>query len=299
MSGEEMPSSCCAANSPGIGLVGIAALDRMADVLEHARRSESRAGKHCRLRSLGAVSTPTTLALPYVLRVGISDAVVQKWSPLALKDLELAEVANRDGLGFSDLSTHDALEVGVDGSGKPFSTCALQRTLIADGLRMFLGARRGVGVGPGWVTRLRSARAMHLCGIVGAPLCPLVQAVCADLGSRGALRGPLGDWVAAEVATIAGMSNRKQGRAAEDGSSNTPVYNDVVRECERRQSSPCQERCDRCGARAYVLARIATPNLRGYTAELMFCAHHYARHESALRAMLIDIVDDRRLLASA
>jgi hypothetical protein len=40
------------------------------------------------------------------------------------------------------------------------------------------------------------------------------------------------------------------------------------------------DRCDRCGARAYVLVGVSVPE--GGNHELLFCAHHYRQHENQL-----------------
>jgi hypothetical protein len=50
------------------------------------------------------------------------------------------------------------------------------------------------------------------------------------------------------------------------------------------------DRCDRCGARAYV--RVVLPK----GGELLFCAHHGRRHESALRAGNAEITDETHVL---
>ncbi len=46
------------------------------------------------------------------------------------------------------------------------------------------------------------------------------------------------------------------------------------------------DRCDRCGAQAYVRVRM---NNGG---ELMFCAHHGRKYDDALRKVAIDIHND-------
>jgi hypothetical protein len=46
------------------------------------------------------------------------------------------------------------------------------------------------------------------------------------------------------------------------------------------------DRCDRCGARAYL--RVVLPG----GGELLFCAHHGRAHESALRAVEAEILDE-------
>ena len=52
------------------------------------------------------------------------------------------------------------------------------------------------------------------------------------------------------------------------------------------------DRCDRCGARAYL--RVVLPG----GGELLFCAHHGRAHQDALRAADADIQDQSDALAS-
>lgn len=49
------------------------------------------------------------------------------------------------------------------------------------------------------------------------------------------------------------------------------------------------DRCDRCGAQAYVEVRFAS-------GPLLFCAHHFAEHEEAIVLSGGDIVTDERHL---
>ena len=51
------------------------------------------------------------------------------------------------------------------------------------------------------------------------------------------------------------------------------------------------DRCDRCGAQAYVRVE-----LNG-GAELLFCAHHAREHEDKLREVAISIQDETGRLA--
>lgn len=51
------------------------------------------------------------------------------------------------------------------------------------------------------------------------------------------------------------------------------------------------DRCDRCGARAYV--RVVLPG----GGDLLFCAHHGRAHQVALRAVDADIQDESHALA--
>lgn len=52
------------------------------------------------------------------------------------------------------------------------------------------------------------------------------------------------------------------------------------------------DRCDRCGARAYL--RVVLPG----GGELLFCAHHGRAHESALRAADAEILDQSEVLTN-
>lgn len=53
------------------------------------------------------------------------------------------------------------------------------------------------------------------------------------------------------------------------------------------------DRCDRCGARAYI--RVTLPS----GGELLFCAHHGQAHEDRLREMSVAFQDEREVLAEA
>lgn len=50
-----------------------------------------------------------------------------------------------------------------------------------------------------------------------------------------------------------------------------------------------QDRCDRCGAQAYVRATLHQAG----DAELLFCGHHFRAHESKLVATGASILDER------
>jgi hypothetical protein len=53
------------------------------------------------------------------------------------------------------------------------------------------------------------------------------------------------------------------------------------------------DRCDRCGARAYLVAVFGGGSL------LLFCAHHARRHRPRLETAAVQIVDETRKLAPA
>jgi hypothetical protein len=51
-------------------------------------------------------------------------------------------------------------------------------------------------------------------------------------------------------------------------------------------------RCDRCGARAHVVVELPTGG------DLLFCGHHFTRHQEALVATDAWIVDTREITRS-
>lgn len=53
------------------------------------------------------------------------------------------------------------------------------------------------------------------------------------------------------------------------------------------------DRCDRCGAQAYVRATLGS----GF--ELLFCAHHWFENEERLRTVATDIHDETHRLSGA
>ncbi|HEY3715235.1 MAG TPA: hypothetical protein VE074_00690 [Jatrophihabitantaceae bacterium] len=55
-------------------------------------------------------------------------------------------------------------------------------------------------------------------------------------------------------------------------------------------SLTASDRCDRCGAQAYVRVILASG------AELLFCAHHAREHESRLREVAATIQDETERL---
>jgi ribosomal protein L37E len=59
----------------------------------------------------------------------------------------------------------------------------------------------------------------------------------------------------------------------------------MVNTMEERQIKVA-DRCDRCGAQAFVL-------VKGVTGELYFCGHHYVQNQDALSKFAYEIVDER------
>lgn len=52
------------------------------------------------------------------------------------------------------------------------------------------------------------------------------------------------------------------------------------------------DRCDRCGAQAYVLLSVFVPN--SGDRELLLCAHDYRRHEPQLLMSGVQVLLDQR-----
>jgi hypothetical protein len=46
------------------------------------------------------------------------------------------------------------------------------------------------------------------------------------------------------------------------------------------------DRCDRCSAQAFVLVKMVA-------GELIFCGHHYTKHQTTLDKMAFEIIDER------
>lgn len=46
------------------------------------------------------------------------------------------------------------------------------------------------------------------------------------------------------------------------------------------------DRCDRCGAQAFIIAKMVNGNL-------FFCGHHYQKHQKTLDKSAFEIIDER------
>lgn len=62
---------------------------------------------------------------------------------------------------------------------------------------------------------------------------------------------------------------------------------DTVEKTERAIN--IADRCDRCGAQAFVLAKLVA-------GELYFCGHHFAKHEKDIREASFEIIDERNYI---
>ena len=56
-------------------------------------------------------------------------------------------------------------------------------------------------------------------------------------------------------------------------------------------SLTADDRCDGCGAQAYVRVRLAAGG------ELLFCGHHWGRHADAVRPQAAEVIDESDRLA--
>lgn len=54
----------------------------------------------------------------------------------------------------------------------------------------------------------------------------------------------------------------------------------------KNRTLSAQDRCDRCGAQALVLAK-------GLAGHLYFCAHHFTKWEEPIRDFAYEVVDER------
>ncbi|MBV7363758.1 hypothetical protein KRX54_04875 [Actinomycetaceae bacterium TAE3-ERU4] len=63
------------------------------------------------------------------------------------------------------------------------------------------------------------------------------------------------------------------------------VIEESASELETNQKLTANDRCDACGAQAYVRVKV------GDSGELLFCAHHARKHSSALEKVA-EVVQD-------
>ena len=71
-----------------------------------------------------------------------------------------------------------------------------------------------------------------------------------------------------------------------------PKRGDVTTTLAPSSALTAQDRCDRCGAQAYVRVRLASGG------ELLFCAHHGRKYDERLRQVAVDIQDETGRLES-
>jgi hypothetical protein len=79
------------------------------------------------------------------------------------------------------------------------------------------------------------------------------------------------------------VQDRNGRRTANDA---TTKRGDVTTTLARSAPLTAQDRCDRCGAQAYIRVRMVSGG------ELLFCAHHSRKYEEGLRKVAVDIHDE-------
>lgn len=52
------------------------------------------------------------------------------------------------------------------------------------------------------------------------------------------------------------------------------------------------DRCDRCGAQAFVRTSVMAPDIDRMV-DLLFCGHHFAKYETKLRELALNVEDQR------
>ena len=77
------------------------------------------------------------------------------------------------------------------------------------------------------------------------------------------------------------------------GSSDRPESEQAIPDLTPADTLNVVDRCDRCGAQAYV--RVLLPG----RLELLFCAHHNRQYASALKKIAVAIQDETHRLAPA
>jgi ribosomal protein L37E len=60
----------------------------------------------------------------------------------------------------------------------------------------------------------------------------------------------------------------------------------VTAEIELERQLKISDRCDRCGAQAFVIVKMVA-------GELYFCGHHFNKHSKALNKVSFEVVDER------
>ena len=58
---------------------------------------------------------------------------------------------------------------------------------------------------------------------------------------------------------------------------------------EKKRQLNIKDRCDRCNAQAWVDAK-------GLEGNLLFCGHHFTKHEEALYNWAYEIIDEREYI---
>lgn len=70
------------------------------------------------------------------------------------------------------------------------------------------------------------------------------------------------------------------------GGMNQSVADPETQTTERVETLTALDRCDSCGAQAYVSVKFAA-------GELLFCGHHATKYEEKMAETFLDMVDER------
>lgn len=75
----------------------------------------------------------------------------------------------------------------------------------------------------------------------------------------------------------------------------TQTIDHAPTQATERKLNQLHDRCDRCGAQAFVAVTIPVP-ARATNVELLFCGHHYSRHEQVFASQGYQVHDERHLI---
>jgi hypothetical protein len=73
----------------------------------------------------------------------------------------------------------------------------------------------------------------------------------------------------------------------------SPITKELLSEEEIVQETDtlnAHDRCDSCQSQAYVW-------VNGITGDLLFCGHHFTKHEDKIRSYAFEIIDERHKLS--
>jgi hypothetical protein len=75
-----------------------------------------------------------------------------------------------------------------------------------------------------------------------------------------------------------------------EGSEVETMIVDEVEEVVETDTLNANDRCDSCQAQAYIW-------VNGVSGDLLFCGHHFTKHEDKIRSYAFEIIDERHKLS--
>ena len=75
-----------------------------------------------------------------------------------------------------------------------------------------------------------------------------------------------------------------------EGSEMETMILDETQEVIETDTLNANDRCDSCGAQAYIW-------VNGITGDLLFCGHHFTKNEDKIRSYAFEIIDERHKLS--